>query len=166
MSKRTKSLLPIDPKLLYPKVIDNVQSDVLRKREQSKEYYDRTSKPLRDLREGDVVRVQPVNIKGTWELGKCIKKVAPRSYLIESNGRTIRRNRKFLKLTNEKYVPFECLDYPMNSNISNDMCADAGLSNNAEPILPENDVEAPIALRRPQRNCGPPTRYGQCVSHA
>ena len=164
MSKRTKSILPIDSRLLYPKVVENVQNDVLRKREKAKVYYDRTSKPLRDLKEGDVVRVQPLTRSGTWEMGKCIKKVAPRSYLIECNSRIIRRNRKFLRLTNERYVPF---DFSFGSNNSEANYDDAGVTiceNNARSS--NVNAEAPIAVRRPQRNCGPPTRYGQYFSHA
>ena len=107
MSKRTKSLLPIDSKLLYPKVVDNVQNDELYKRAKSKKSYDRNCMSLPVLRKEDVVRVQPLNRNGTREMGKCIKQVAPRSYLIESNGRVIRRNRRFLKITNEPYVAFD-----------------------------------------------------------
>ena len=154
MSKRTKSLLPIDSKLLYPKVVDNVQNDVLCKSAKSKKSYDRNCMSLPVLRKGDVVRVQPLNRNGTWEMGKCIKQVAPRSYLIESNGRVIRRNRRFLKITNEPYVPFD---------FSFDSCdGDVNNNNNADvnPLPHHRDAEPPISLRRTPRECGPPKRYG------
>ena len=140
MSKRTKSLLPIDSKLLYPKVVDNVQNEVLCKRAKSKKSYDRNCMSLPVLRKGDVVRVQPLNRNGTWEMGKCIKQVAPRSYLIESNGRVIRRNRRFLKITNEPYVPFD---------FSFDSCdGDVNNNNNADvnPLPHHRHVEPPISL--------------------
>ena len=66
MSKRTKSVLPIDWKLLYPQVVENVQNDVLCKRNKSKMFYDRNRSSLSVLTEGDVVRVQPLTRNGTW----------------------------------------------------------------------------------------------------
>jgi len=40
------------------------------------------------------------------------------------------------------------------------------IENNANQSHLELTDEAPIAVRRPQRNCGPPIRYGQYFSHA
>ena len=39
-----------------------------------------------------------------WTLGTCKKQVAPRSYLVDCNGMTYRRNRQHLRKTNE-YIP-------------------------------------------------------------
>ena len=159
MSKRTRSIIPIDSHLLYPKVIANVQSDLMRNRQKAKQYYDRSSSALLDLNEGDVVRVQPITRGGTWELAKCIRKVAPRSYLLECNGSVFRRNRKFLKLT-EKYVPF---DFNCDSNCADD---NQRVNDESNENSPSNDLDLPIALRRPIRNCGPPDRYGHYVTHS
>ena len=57
MSKRSKSMLLMDSSLLNPKVVDNMQNRRLRKREQSKTYYDRSRRPSCTLKEGDVDRV-------------------------------------------------------------------------------------------------------------
>ena len=160
MSRRIRLILPIDPRLLYPKVIANVQSDLMRKRQKAKQYYDRSSSALLDLNKGDVVRIQPITRGGTLELAKCIRKVASRSYLLECNGRVFRRNRKFLKLTKEKYVPF---DFNCDSN-----CADNNqrVNDESNENSPSNGPVLPIALRRPIRNCGPPDRYGHYVTHS
>ena len=112
-----------------------------------------------NCKEGDVVRVQPLTRNGTWEMGKCIKQVALRSCLIESNCRIIRRNRRFLKLTKERYVPFDFSFSSYNGDTNSD---DADLN---WPFHDRND-EAPISLRRTPRNCGAPIRYSQYYCHA
>ena len=38
----------------------------------------------------------------TWKSGTCISKVGPRSYLADCEGTVRRRNRKFIRSTNEK----------------------------------------------------------------
>ena len=57
------------------------------------------AKPLQDLQAGDVVRLKlPGNY---WSKGVCKNQTAPRSYVIECNGHTYRRNRKDLRSTSE-----------------------------------------------------------------
>ena len=66
-----------------------------------KRFYDRTSKQLRELIPGELIRMyHPGNKR--WLLGKCIKRVAPRSYVVEVNGVRYRRNRSFLRTTCEE----------------------------------------------------------------
>ena len=38
----------------------------------------------------------------TWKSGTCISKAGPRSYLVDCEGTVRRRNRKFIRSTNEK----------------------------------------------------------------
>ena len=56
------------------------------------------------LKIGDVVRIKPQQ-KGRkeWNMGKITKVVDKRSYQILSNGSQIRRNRRDLIKTNEKF---------------------------------------------------------------
>ena len=61
-------------------------------------------------------------------MGKCIKQVAPRLYLIESNGQIIRSNRKFLKLTKERYAPFDFSFSSYNGDVT-DVNSDAAALN-------------------------------------
>jgi len=59
---------------------------------------------LGELQPGDAVRVQANNEKDNGLLQLAIKRVTPRSYLVKGNGRVLRRNRKFLRLTKERYI--------------------------------------------------------------
>jgi len=66
-----------------------------------KRFYDRTSKPLWELIPGELMRMyHPGNKR--WLLGKCIKMVSPRSYVVEVNGARYRLNRSFLRTTCEE----------------------------------------------------------------
>ncbi len=75
-----------------PKDAQQVTAQLLRKRMTQKRYYDASSHPLQPLTEGQVVRMQTP--KGYDHLG-TVKEVnkEPRSYTIQCNGRTYRRNR-------------------------------------------------------------------------
>ena len=47
------------------------------------------------------MKALPTDRDGKWRSGMVIRKVAPRSYNVEVDGSTYRRNRKFLRLTKE-----------------------------------------------------------------
>jgi len=83
LMSRTRSLLQVSNFLLKPKVIDSCVMD--KKYKRIKRFYDRTMKPLRELIPGELIRMyHPGNKR--WLLGKCIKMVASRSYVVEVNG--------------------------------------------------------------------------------
>ena len=68
-----------------------------RKAAKRKIYHDRGSRPLKRLRCGDVVRVEPHERATIWRRAICEKKVGPRSYNIRfDNGTIVRRNRRHL----------------------------------------------------------------------
>ena len=73
------------------------------------------------FRVNDVVREQLFNRNGRWRIATCIKKVAPRSYLLNCEGCIIRRNRKFLKLTNETVLPITCTNGRLPGMILNNV---------------------------------------------
>lgn len=60
MSRHTRTTLPISKALLTPTARgnDTVKAQLLKKRQYQKLWYDKTSKPLRPLTEGEVVRMQ------------------------------------------------------------------------------------------------------------
>lgn len=60
MSRQTRTTLPTDKKLLVPSTKHHVKvtKRLVHKRYQQKVYYDKTSKPLRPLLKGEVVRLQ------------------------------------------------------------------------------------------------------------
>ena len=69
-----------------------------------KRYYDRGSSQLKPLETTDTVRVRS---DGVWsEKAQVLASVAPNSYLVElERGRRLRRNRRHLLKTQEKFMP-------------------------------------------------------------
>jgi len=72
-----------------------VHRQLLKKRLQQKEYYDKSAKPLRPLNPDETVRMQTSS--GHRKLA-VVKRHAkgPRSYVVESNGKEYVRNRRHL----------------------------------------------------------------------
>ena len=69
-------------------------------------YYNRGTKELNTLRKDDVVRIKPGNDDrtGRWTKGCVVEQVGVRSYNVKTeDGRIFRRNRKFLRHTNEPF---------------------------------------------------------------
>ena len=104
MSRRTRTRLLTADELLNPKVVDGATQKIEKKRKKAKFYHDRTAKKLPELVIGDHVRLEPRpnNCDRTWKSGTCISKVGPHSYLVDCEGTVRRRNRKFIRSTNEK----------------------------------------------------------------
>ena len=104
MSRRTRTNLPTADELLNPDVVNGVTQKIEKKRKKAKFYYGRTAIKLLELVIGDHVRLEPhANDRDrTWKSGTCISKVGPRSYLVDCEGTVRRRNRKFIRSTNEK----------------------------------------------------------------
>ena len=96
MSRRTRTLLPVSSNLLYPKVEEGVTEKLKIKRQKAKSYHDRGAKLLPELEVGQEVRVAGQRSK-TWEAGTCVQKLSDRSYMVEVNGATVRRNREALR---------------------------------------------------------------------
>ena len=70
--------------------------------QKQKVYFDRRTKPLAPLEEGDMVRIQPfTSNKKTWSHGEVLTRLDDRSYDIKAGNQVIRRNRVHLKSTNE-----------------------------------------------------------------
>ena len=104
MSRRTRTRLPTADELLNPEVVNGVTQKIEKKRKKAKFYYDRTARKLPELVIGDHVRLEPRpnDRDRTWKSGTCISKVSPSSYLVDCEGTVRRRNRKFIRSTNEK----------------------------------------------------------------
>lgn len=97
MSRQTRTTLPVSKRLLEPKSYkpEEVRAQLFNKRLVQKMYYDKTSRPLQPLTEGQVVRLQtPKGYDRTGIVKETCKE--PRSYLIQSKGQTYRRNRKYI----------------------------------------------------------------------
>ena len=89
MSRRTRTLLPRKTSLYKPELQEAVPDQVARKRQQAKRFYDRHAKPLPELVVGQPVRVttRPTVNHSPWKSVIVQKKAAPRSYLVQVDGR-------------------------------------------------------------------------------
>ena len=96
---------------------------IRKKRQQQKMYYDKSAKILRTLKENQVIRIQTT--KGYDKLG-MVKQIAkePRPYIVESDGKECRRNRRHLLAVPEsivkeeqedEFVPFEVYQDPVST---------------------------------------------------
>ncbi|XP_038060249.1 uncharacterized protein K02A2.6-like [Patiria miniata] len=101
MSPRSRTLMPCNNTLYKPEIQEAVPDQIARKRQQAKKFYDRTAKPLPQLVVGQTVRVKtrPQVDHAPWKPGVIKDKVAPRSYIVEVDGRRYRRNRVHLRDT-------------------------------------------------------------------
>ena len=106
MSRRTRTLLPVSANLLYPRVEEGVKEKLKAKRQTAKGYYDRSTKVLPKLEIGQEVRVAGQRNK-VWEAGTCVQKLSDRSYLVEVNGNTLRRNRQALRPKKDTQMTYE-----------------------------------------------------------
>ncbi|XP_018403988.1 PREDICTED: uncharacterized protein K02A2.6-like [Cyphomyrmex costatus] len=97
MSRRTKTLLPVNQKLLHPKIIPNVQQKLKIIRKEEKEYADANKRKIPEFKRGE--RILFRNEKQCWIPATIVKKTPkPRSYIIKTtDGRQLRRNSWFLK---------------------------------------------------------------------
>ena len=106
MSRRTKTTLPIAQQLLEPEVPPDVKKKLILKRRKAKKYFDKGAKELPELVIGKSVRVKPVVKKSKiWQRGDCVGKVGPRSYLIDIDGRIVRRNRRVIREAKDPVPP-------------------------------------------------------------
>jgi len=103
--RRTLTLLPTVKSLLQPTGINtkDIQRRIKDKQDRQKEYFDRRTRDLPPLEEGDVVRLQPfVNKRGVWAQGSVIRRLDERSYEVASGNSIYRRNRAHLRATKER----------------------------------------------------------------
>lgn len=105
LGRRTRSFLPMTQNLLKPTFggMDTARKNINRQQQRQQLYYNRGTKDLKPLEEGDVVRMQPfVKGKHEWRKGIVNKRLDQRSYEVTDNNTTFRRNRAHLKKTNEE----------------------------------------------------------------
>ncbi|XP_048577104.1 uncharacterized protein K02A2.6-like [Nematostella vectensis] len=99
--RRCKTLLPVAGSLLQPSY--NTEEDtrkLIGTKQRQKFYYDKHSKPLEPIAVGETVRMKLPG-QDTWTPGTCLGQAGPRSYNVETEGTTYRRNRRQLISTGE-----------------------------------------------------------------
>ena len=100
-SRRTRTTMPTAKGNFRPKVIEGIPEIIKRRKQHSKEYYDKSAKAKPNLEIGDHVRLQPAQPKQPWSAGAIAAKVGPRSIVVQTeNGRLYRRNTKWVKKDN------------------------------------------------------------------
>lgn len=80
MSRRLRSIIPVIPKQLEPKVVSTalIAEGLKRKQQKQKDLYDRGSKPLLPLSEGEMVRLQ---VQNRWQPATVVRQAnTPRSF--------------------------------------------------------------------------------------
>ncbi|VDI25347.1 Hypothetical predicted protein [Mytilus galloprovincialis] len=106
INRRTRTLLPMKSALFESKIPENVRSNIMDNKKRQEKYYNRSARDLNELKQGEIVRLTPQDRHKEWEKGVVKNKKSERSYEVEKeNGRTVRRNRKYLRRTNEQFNP-------------------------------------------------------------
>ena len=103
-SRRTRTRLPIAKELLKPRLVMDAQKNIQRRKQKQKRHYDKHARELPALRRGDAIRMRSPR-DNEWTLGRVIGYTGHRSYLVNVNGRTYRRNRRYLRSTGEQAPP-------------------------------------------------------------
>ena len=80
-------------------------------------FHNKRRKELPELQPGDTVRMKPLptDDEKLWRKGLVVKQVAPRSYVVDLQGKASRRNRRHLVKTKE---PAHQLDLESQANLS------------------------------------------------
>lgn len=119
LGRRTRTLLPTSSNLLKPKEISNEHVKQSKKYSNLKSslYYNKGSKDLDPLCEGDTVRIKPtVMNKKTWEKGTVLERLDERSYNVSCDSGVIRRNRVHLRKSNESDCENAETSIPVHDN--------------------------------------------------
>jgi len=96
-SRRTRTALPIASHLLQPKGIPDVHLNLQQRQKKQALSFNRGSKELQPLKDGDVVRVRPLPGHSKWFKAQVSSRKAARSYQVRTeDGRLYRRNRSHL----------------------------------------------------------------------
>lgn len=104
LGRRTRGILPTTASLMQPRGIDPEMYKTMRRIKNAKAaaYYDRYSKDLEALEEGECVRIKPMTLGNkVWKKGTVSKRLDERSYEVDTEDGTLRRNRVYLRKTNE-----------------------------------------------------------------
>ena len=148
----------------------NVQEAIQERQSLAKGYFHCNTRSLSELLVGETVCIQqlPHTRSGPkWKLGTVQRRVSCRSYIVECEGVTYRRNRRHLRQTQEKkesVAELLPLEWPVNQT-PDEESEEGGNSRESERQMDKQQDNLadnqPCTLRRSQRhNKGvPPQRY-------
>ncbi|XP_041472642.1 uncharacterized protein K02A2.6-like [Lytechinus variegatus] len=165
MSRRTQTTLPTAQHLLKPKVVTGVKRKKVEKGKKAKTQFDKSTKELPDLKVGQAVRVQLAINKGkpTWQLGVCMRKLSPRSYVVKVNEQLYRRNRKRIQSTYESLpaTPDVWTDIQPTTNTTGPQYNNPGDEEQREQQ--QQATPSPVVAHTRTRTIRPPSRYKDYV---
>lgn len=95
-NRNLRNELPMHENKFKPKVCTGVEQQIANKQQNVKTYYDRNAKNGHVFEKDDCVIFQNNN---KWQMGKIIEKHnTPRSYVVNSDGRSYRRNARHIRM--------------------------------------------------------------------
>ena len=160
MSRKLRTRLPTSKSLLQPqpRPTSQIRYNLLTRQQRQKAFYDRGTRPLCKLHEGEPVRMK----RGReWTPAVVVKQhQAPRSYIVATpDGTQMRRNRFHLQPTKEEASPAPCPAWEAvtssdESNSRMQPSTDAGIETpemGSHPNIPqeEHPVRRSLRIRRP-----------------
>jgi len=112
-ARTTRSAIPALIVTYSPKIPKFKSTIIEKQREKAKDYYDKTTRLLKPLKEGDIVwiKMNPQR-KEHWKKGKVMKKLNERDYLVKVNNTVYRRNRFYIKLQKDSTDSNETVSNP------------------------------------------------------
>ncbi|XP_064629350.1 uncharacterized protein K02A2.6-like [Lineus longissimus] len=165
MSREPRTTLPMKRSLHQCRPTDNdsTKEALQHRQDLQKHYYDQRARaePFPELQTGQNIRVQDPK-SGVWNPGYVTEKLSePRSYTVKTDKGTYRRNRKYLRATNERFTD-EQLSEPENFDIeTNEYPGDI-----TPPTQPKNTAESTdtgsgdkVYQTRSGRSIRKPSRY-------
>ena len=109
--RRCRTSLPVTKKLLRPRYsTEHERKRMTECKQKQARYYNKSTRQLPELSEGETVHVKCPGEK-TWTKGTCVRKVAQRSYDVQAENATYRRNRRHIltsKADSGDELPPEC----------------------------------------------------------
>jgi len=140
--RRTRTQLPLSAALLTPETPQLVPAKLALGQQKQAQHYDRSAKPLKALRTGELVYLKIPGSK-TWTKGTCTRQVAPRSYLVEYKGHLYRRNCRHLRRTHSTTFPANDLDWDDSDSEEGE-----GREGNTEPTDARPQITERSAITR------------------
>ena len=176
LGRRTETSIPTIAERLKPLSVnfDKERKNKEVKRQNVAERY-MSRKSLNPLNVGDVVRMQPIQSGNEeWKEGTVTKKLKSRSYEVSSNGKTYRRNRKFLRRSVESrndQPPLEYNSMPnafdrtsrsvnneVHQSSNNNVVCPSNVNENPDPVIPSALSATGSTQTRSGRTVKPPER--------
>lgn len=144
MGRRTLTTIPTSDELLRPQY--NTESSYAQKLSKQETMSDKhiNRKSLKPLSIGDNVHMQPVQSQDKdWKPAVVTKVLDKRTYEVERNGRTYRRNRRLLRRSNSNVPPPVSLDISYKSHSEQSANDTTKSSKDNTNVVPTEKIQTP-----------------------